>query len=153
MRATKLIRFLGNEIRKVLSYRLEIKHSSIIRFSLISIIIMLAIGLRVLPLPWGFYLNEFDPYFHYYSAKYILENGLSSFFSWHDWAGWWPYGRYMPSLANMGLSLTAVTLYRILQVLGIPLVSTSNPLSPLHSDPLFNLCVIFPILASVITCI
>ncbi|MEM2273542.1 MAG: STT3 domain-containing protein, partial [Candidatus Bathyarchaeia archaeon] len=117
------------------------------------IIVILALGLRLLPLRWGFYLNEFDPYFHYYSAKYIANNGLSSFFSWYDWSGWWPYGRYMPSLANLGLSLTVVALFRVLSILGVPLVFNPNPLDPLLSDPLFNLCVIFPILAAVVACI
>lgn len=153
MRVAGTLGPLVARLRKALSHRLVITHSSLIKSSLLLLIIILAVGLRLLPIQWGFYLNEFDPYFHYYTAKYIAENGFSNFFSWHDWMGWWPYGRYMPSYANLGLSLSAVTLYKLLQILGIPLVSTSNPLDPLHSDPLFNLCVIFPILATAMTCI
>lgn len=141
------------KLYKTIIFRPKISHLSLIKFSIMLIIIVLALGLRLLPLRWGFYLNEFDPYFHYYNARYIADNGLSSFFSWHDLSGWWPYGRFMPNVANLGLTLTAAMLHKILSVLGIPLVFSPNPLDPLSSDPLFNLCVIFPLLATVMTCI
>ncbi|MEM2321368.1 MAG: STT3 domain-containing protein [Candidatus Bathyarchaeia archaeon] len=149
MRSAELLGSLG----KFLSRRPVVTHSSLIKSSLILMIIILAAGLRLLPIQWGSYLNEFDPYYHYYTAKYIVENGLPSFYSWRDWRGWWPYGRYIPGLANLGLSLSVVTLYKLFHILGVPLASAPNPLDPLHSDPLFNLCTIFPLIASVMTCI
>ncbi|MEM1586753.1 MAG: STT3 domain-containing protein [Candidatus Bathyarchaeia archaeon] len=153
MKVSESLKSFGRKLHKVFALRPRVAHSSLIRFSLMLMIIILALGLRLLPIRWGFYLNEFDPYFHYHTAKYMVNNGLSRFFSWHDQSGWWPYGRYMPGLANFGLSLSVVALYRVLSILGTPLVSSPNPMDPLQSDPLFNLCVIFPILASILTCI
>ncbi|MEM1514821.1 MAG: STT3 domain-containing protein [Candidatus Bathyarchaeia archaeon] len=138
---------------KIFVSKPKITHFSLIKFSLLLAIIIVALGFRLLPLRWGAYLNEYDPYFHYYNTKYIADNGLSSFFSWHDLSGWWPYGRYMPSFVNLGLSLTAVTLYRVLSIFGASLVFNPNPLDPLLADPLFNLCIIFPVLTTIMTCI
>ena len=159
MDIVKYFKPLGEGLSKGLhvlpSLRPKIGRSIIIRGTVLSMILILASGLRLLPLRWGFYLNEFDPYFHYYTAKYISSNGISSIFSWHDWRGWWPYGRDMRFYSNFGLTLTAVALYRILNILGIPLTLSIglNPLDPLSLDPLYNLCVIFPIIASALTCI
>lgn len=153
VRATRLIKTFLGRLRGVLPSRPKITHSFLIKGTLLSLVIILALGIRLLPLRWGFYLNEFDPYFHYYTARYISDNGFSAFFSWHDWRGWWPYGRYMPSYSNLGLTLTAVTLSRILTFLGLPLTLSPNPLDPLTSDPLYNLCVIFPLITSALTCI
>ncbi|MBS7639859.1 MAG: STT3 domain-containing protein [Candidatus Bathyarchaeia archaeon] len=118
-------------------------------------IIVIASGIRLLPLRWGFYLNEFDPYFHYYTAKYVSDNGLMALFSWNDTAGWYPYGRVMRYYANFGLTLTAVAFYKILSFFGVPLFPSfsANPLDPLGSDPLYNLCVIFPIIMAALSCL
>ncbi|MBS7606058.1 MAG: STT3 domain-containing protein [Candidatus Bathyarchaeia archaeon] len=147
------LKSIGRGLRRFFALRPRITHPSLIRLSLLVTIIVLALGLRMLPLRWGLYLSEFDPYFHYYTAKYIANNGLSSFFLWHDWSGWWPNGRYMPSLANLGLSLSAISIFRILSIFGVPMISSPNPLDPLSSDPLFNVCIVFPILATIMTCI
>ncbi|MCX8171880.1 MAG: dolichyl-diphosphooligosaccharide--protein glycosyltransferase subunit STT3, partial [Candidatus Bathyarchaeota archaeon] len=135
--------------------RPRITHSSLIRGTALLLTLIISLTVRLLPLRWGPYLNEFDPYFHYYVAKRISENGFAYFFSWHDYAGWYPYGRDMRYFSNTGLTVTATTLHKILGGLGVSslLVSASNPLDPLASDPLYNLCVIFPIIASAFTCI
>lgn len=149
------LRKIGLAAKKIPSLRPRVFHSSLIRGVSLFLILVIASGVRLLPLRWGFYLNEFDPYFHYYVAKNIAEKGLGYWLSWHDYRGWYPYGRYMPPLSNLGLALTAVTLYKILSFLGVPLKFglTLNPLDPLSLDPLYNLCVIFPIIMAALTCI
>ena len=59
-----------------------------------------ALIMRLLPAQYGFRLNEFDPYFDYYAAKFIVNSydigGISSlgeYFSWHDTKSWYPEGR------------------------------------------------------------
>ncbi len=155
MTAGSSLKKLGVLLGKVPSFRPKIPHSSLIRGVLLLLILILAVGVRLLPLRWGFYLNEFDPYFHYYVARYIANNGLSSLLSWHDYAGWYPYGREMRYVSNLGLTLTAAALYKILSFFGVPLVFSlnSNPLDPLSSDPVYNLCVIFPVIMAALTCL
>jgi len=155
MKATKYLKKISSALRGIPSFRPKIAHDSLVRGTLLFLIIMLASAIRLLPLRWGFYLNEFDPYFHYYVTRYITNHGLASLFSWRDYAGWYPSGRYMPPFANLGLTLTAATLYEILRFLGVPLLFGSglNPLDPLASDPLYNLCVVFPIIMAALTCV
>lgn len=142
-------------LRKMMLSRPKLTHSSLIKGGLLFLIIVIATGIRLMPLRWGLYLNEFDPYFHYYTAKYISDNGLTALLSWRDTTGWYPYGREMRYLANFGLTLTAVALYRIISFFGIPLIlwGGANPIDPLSSDPLYNLCVIFPVIMAALTCI
>lgn len=146
---------IGKLLRRFIFFRPKVSHASLVKGALLLLIIIIASGIRLMPLRWGFYLNEFDPYFHYYVAKYISENGIMALFSWRDTSGWYPYGRDMRYYANYGLTLTAVALYKLLSFLGIPLVlaPNANPLDPLASDPLYNLCVIFPIIMTALTCI
>ncbi|MEM2341983.1 MAG: STT3 domain-containing protein [Candidatus Bathyarchaeia archaeon] len=155
MKITDALKKSGVKLLEILSLRPRISHPSLIKGALFLLILSVALGARLLSLRWGFYLNEFDPYFHYHAARYIANNGLASLFSWRDYTGWYPWGRDMPRLSNFGLALTAVALYRILSFLGIPLVLSSNlnPLDPLISDPLYNLCVIFPLIMTALTCL
>lgn len=155
MKLTDALKGFGAKLRKIPSLRPRITHSSLIRGVTLILILVVASGIRLLPLRWGFYLNEFDPYFHYYVAKHIADNGLAYLFSWHDSAGWYPYGRDMRFLSNLGLTLTVVALYKVLSFLGTPLVFGYglNPLDPLISDPVYNLCVVFPIIMAALTCL
>ena len=38
---------------------------------------------------FGFELNEFDPFFNFRATEYIVENGLSEYFQWHDTKSWY----------------------------------------------------------------
>ena len=38
---------------------------------------------------FGFVLNEFDPFFNFRATEYIVENGLSEYFQWHDTKSWY----------------------------------------------------------------
>jgi len=154
MNIRKTLKEFGMKLLKIPSLRPRIPHSSLIRGALLLIILLLTVGVRLLTLRWGFYLNEFDPYFHYHAARHISNNGLASLFLWHDYSGWYPWGREMRNLANFGLALTAVTLHRVLSFLGVSLIFSPdlNPLDPLGSDPLYNLCVIFPLIMAALTC-
>jgi len=154
MNIKETLKEFGMKLLKNLSLRPKISHSSLIRGVLLLVILFLSIGVRLLPLRWGFYLNEFDPYFHYHTAKYISNNGLASLFSWRDYSSWYPWGREMRGSANLGITLTAVTLYRIMSLLGASTVFSPNlnPLDPLGSDPLYNVCAIFPLIMAALTC-
>ena len=58
----------------------------------LSIIFSAALMLRIFPVKYGYFLNEFDPFFDYYASKFIVDHfdttgisGLLDYFSWHDY--------------------------------------------------------------------
>lgn len=132
--------------------RFEVSHSSILRGLLIFIILLIAFTIRLLPIRWGFYLSEFDPYYQYRLTKYLVENGFLSWPSWHDYMSWYPWGHNIAKTSFPGLPFTAAFLYLILNSLGIRLV-LAPPIDPLLSDPVHNFCVIFPVVMGTITCL
>ncbi len=131
--------------------RFRVSHSSLMLVSLLSLILLIAFLVRLLPLRWGFHLSEFDPYFQYRLGRYMLDNGFLSWVSWHDYMRWYPYGVDIKG-AFPGLSATAASLYTVLGTLGLspaPMF-TSNPLT---TDPFFIFCVIFPVIMGTLTCL
>jgi len=151
MKAIKIPSFLRN----IKSIRPEISHSSLLKYTILAIIFILAFCVRILPIRWGYYLNEFDPYYHYRQTKYIIEHGLigeGSWSTWHDYLSWYPWGNTIYRRAYPGLPVLAATIYIILKTLNIPLVMVPT-LDPLQSDPIYVFCVIFPVVMGAITCI
>ena len=69
--------------------------------------------MRSFPIKYGFYLNEFDPYFDYRATKYIVDNGLDAYLKWHDDKSWYPDGRNIPKTSQVGLHITSAFLYKI----------------------------------------
>src|SRR6266511_5576451 len=69
--------------------------------------------MRSFPIKYGFYLNEFDPYFDYRATKYIVDNGLDAYWKWHDTMSWFPEGRDVPKTSQSGLHIVAAYLYQI----------------------------------------
>jgi dolichyl-diphosphooligosaccharide--protein glycosyltransferase len=69
--------------------------------------------MRSYPAKYGFYLNEFDPYFDYRATKYLVDNGLNAYFKWHDTMSWYPEGRNVPATSQSGLHIVAAFLYKI----------------------------------------
>ena len=151
------MRKAGNIIASLKSQamRPKVSHSSLIKCTLVLLILVIAFCVRLLPVRWGYYLSEFDPYYQYRQTKYIVENGLlgeNGWISWHDYMSWYPWGNEIPYHSYPGLPITAAALYLILDALGVSFVP--NPtLDPLLSDPVYNLCVIFPAIMGTITCL
>jgi len=83
-----------------------------------------ALLMRVYPAKYGFYLNEFDPYFDYYATRFIVNNAerhgfgviLSddaniNYFKWHDYRTWYPEGRNVAASSQIGLHFAGAVLY------------------------------------------
>jgi len=134
--------------------RPKLSQSLLLRSTALIIILIVAFGVRMLPIRWGYYLSEFDPYYQYRQAKYIVQHGLlgkNGWISWHDYLSWYPWGNEIRRHSYPGLPVTAAALYLILNALGVPL--TYGPtLDPLLSDPVYILCVIFPVMMGTLTC-
>ena len=62
---------------------------------------------------YGYELNEFDPFFNFRATQYVLENGLSEYFNWHDSMSWHPNGRDVSATSQTMLHITAALNYQI----------------------------------------
>jgi dolichyl-diphosphooligosaccharide---protein glycosyltransferase len=92
-------------------FEFELRHLLVI--AVLAICFTTAFIMRVYPAKYGFYLNEFDPYFDYRATKYIVDNGLEAYLKWHDFMSWYPEGRNIPATSQSGLHIIAAYLYQI----------------------------------------
>jgi len=113
---------------------------NLIEISILILILSIAIILRVLPVRWGAYLNEYDPFFWYRSAEYIVKNGFSAWFNWHDSLVWYPVGRQIATSSFPGNPFSAAFIYFSLNLIGIKVT-------------LLDVCLYFPILMAILTCL
>ena len=69
--------------------------------------------IRSQPAEYGNQLNEFDPFFNFRATEYILENGISEYFEWHDEKSWYPQGRDVSATSQIMLHVTAAVTYQL----------------------------------------
>ena len=120
--------------------RFRVSHSSLLQVSLLFLILSIAFMVRLLPMRWGWYLSEFDPYYQYRLTKQMVENGLFSWLNWQDTMSWYPYGRDVAQTSFPGLALTAAVSYIVAKAWGLPLT-------------LYEFCVLFPAIMGTLTCL
>ncbi len=128
-------------------YRPTMTRRSATIFLAMSLVFIIAIIMRVYPAVYGWYLNEFDPYFDYYASYHVVvlaqQHGLlyalfnnpancpasvltschtqQGYFYWHDIQTWYPYGRNVAATSQVGLQLTGAISYLFIHsVLGVP---------------------------------
>jgi len=123
-----------------------------LELSLLFLILTLAFTVRLLPIRWGYYVSEFDPYYQYRLTKDLVENGYLHWTTWQDTMSWWPWARDVAFTSFPGLPLAAATLYNIFNGLGVPMVGPSLG-DPLSSDPIYNFVIIFPVIMATLTCL
>ncbi len=93
--------------------------------------VVVALLLRLAPMRWGIYLNEFDPFYEYYLAKTLLEKGngnliggIAWWFSWWfnrgevDKLFWAPHGRDLRASSQLGAPLFSAAAYELLRLFG-----------------------------------
>ncbi len=115
------------------------KSTIIITLALVAIF-SAAIIMRIYPAKYGFFINEFDPYYDYFATDYIVkhfdQNGISGmldYFSWTDIQTWYPGGRDVANTSQVGLHFTGAILYIITRsIIGI-------------SISLYDFVVLFPV--------
>ena len=69
--------------------------------------------IRSQPLDYGYELNEFDPFFNFRATEYIIENGFSEYFQWHDDKSWYPEGRNVSATSQVMLHSTTAITYQL----------------------------------------
>ncbi|MFQ6011522.1 MAG: STT3 domain-containing protein [Nitrososphaerales archaeon] len=129
-----------SSIKKVID-RPTITRQTMLTLLILVSIFIIAIILRVFPAKYGFFLNEFDPYFDYRAADFIVERiqsnglaGIGEYFRWTDFGSWYPEGREVAKTSQTGLQFTAVFLFLIASALG-------------SSIQLYDMVVLFPVFA------
>ena len=134
---------------KSVFYRPVMTRRSATIFLAMSLIFVIALIMRLYPAVYGWYLNEFDPYWDYYASLHVVtlaqQHGLfyalfnnppncppsdlsqlchnqQGYFYWHDIRTWYPYGRNVAATSQVGLELTGALSYLFLNsVLHIPI--------------------------------
>lgn len=100
----------GNTILLRTSY-FEFRARHFLVIAILTVTFTCAFILRAYPAKYGFYLNEFDPYFNYRATKYIIDHGLSAYWNWHDTMSWYPDGRDIAKTSQSGLHVVTAFLY------------------------------------------
>lgn len=117
---------------------------------LISIVLIIAfssaIMMRAYPAKYGYFLNEFDPYFDYRATSYIVDHvhmrglsGAMDYFNWVDKMAWYPAGRQVAQTSQDGLHFFGAALY--LFVHDVLMIDTS----------LYDFLIIFPVIIGALT--
>jgi dolichyl-diphosphooligosaccharide--protein glycosyltransferase len=139
--------FLGKYInREILAERVqgtrkslsELSRGTVIELIALALVVVIAVAVRLMPIRWGFYLNEFDPYLQWRMAQYVVDHGFLAWFKWHDTLSWYPYGADMPTWNLYGEAFVVAALTMLLQWAGTGV-------------SVFQVAVVFPVFAGTLT--
>ncbi|MEM3759641.1 MAG: STT3 domain-containing protein, partial [Candidatus Bathyarchaeia archaeon] len=140
---------IRNGIKNLGKLRVKISHGSMISFSILLLILFVAFTIRILPLRWEItegkntlLLSEFDPYYYYSLANYMVKNGLFSPYippGWVDHQRWYPDGINM-RMSYPSLPMTAAFLYDIISMLGVNI-------------DVMSFCALFPAIMGTLACL
>ena len=156
----------SDALRSVLR-RPTVSRRAIMLSMVLSIVFTIAVLIRAYAAKYGFYLNEFDPYYDYYAAQHIVNlahlqglyaaffanptncgptvytscHNLQGYFFWHDIQTWFPWGRNVAATSQGGLQVAGAMLYLLIHdVFGVPIT-------------LYNLLVLLPVFFGAITAV
>ncbi|XXG57402.1 hypothetical protein AAC387_Pa03g4563 [Persea americana] len=95
---------------------------NVLAFFILLLIGVLAFSIRLFSvIKYESVIHEFDPYFNYRVTQYLTKNGIYDFWNWFDDRTWYPLGRVIGGTVYPGLTLTAGSIWRIVNSLNIPL--------------------------------
>src|SRR5947209_16910429 len=92
--------------------RFELRIRELIVVGVLALAFTTAFIMRSYPAKYGFYLNEFDPYFDFRATQYLLDHGWNAYLNWHDDMSWYPEGRDIATTSQSVLHLTAAYMYK-----------------------------------------
>ncbi|XP_010254009.1 PREDICTED: dolichyl-diphosphooligosaccharide--protein glycosyltransferase subunit STT3A-like [Nelumbo nucifera] len=95
---------------------------NVLTFFILPLIGVLAFSIRLFSvIKYESVIHEFDPYFNYRVTQYLTKNGIYDFWNWFDDRTWYPLGRVIGGTVYPGLTLTAGSIWWLLNSLNIPL--------------------------------
>ncbi|KAJ9538876.1 hypothetical protein OSB04_031609 [Centaurea solstitialis] len=101
---------------------LRFAFGNVLAFFILLLIGVLAFSIRLFSvIKYESVIHEFDPYFNYRVTQFLTKNGIYDFWNWFDDRTWYPLGRVIGGTVYPGLTLTAGTIWKVLQSLNIPL--------------------------------
>ena len=128
--------------------RPEVSRRALMTSMVLSIVFTIAVLMRAYAAKYGFFLNEFDPYFDYYAAQHIVNlfhaqglwaaflanpancgpsvytacHNMQGYFYWHDINTWFPAGRNVAATSQGGLQVFGALTYLLVHdVFGVPI--------------------------------
>ena len=128
--------------------RPEVSRRALMSSMVLSIVFVIAVLIRAYAAKYGFYLNEFDPYFDYYAAQHIVNlfhaqglwaaffanppncgptvytacHNMQGYFYWHDISTWFPVGRNVAATSQGGLQVFGAMTYLLAHdIFGVPI--------------------------------
>ena len=103
-------------VRKTLG---GVQRATVLHYSVLTLTLGLAAIIRLLPLRWGAYISEFDPYFNFNDMRQITNYGWQSWYAYTDLKAWFPFGRPPVTTSYPGTSFTGTLFYQFLISIGI----------------------------------
>src|SRR6266567_5610193 len=110
---------IGARFRAVGRTIRSIPRPTALHTTILVLVLAMAGIVRLLPLRWGAYISEFDPYFNLNDMRHITANGWLSWYSYTDPTAWFPFGRAPVTTSYPGTSFTGSLFYQFLQTIGI----------------------------------
>ena len=102
------------------SIRPELSRRTLVLSIGLLVIFSAALLLRIMPVKYGYFLNEYDPFFDYYASKFLVDHfdaqgirGFADYFTWHDYKTWYPEGRPVARTSQVGLHFAGAIFYLI----------------------------------------
>jgi dolichyl-diphosphooligosaccharide---protein glycosyltransferase len=147
--------------------RPTVSRRAVMTAMVLTIVFTIAMSIRAYAAKYGFFLNEFDPYFDYYAASHIVtlaqQHGLyyalfnnptgcgstvytachsqQGYFFWHDIQTWFPYGRNVAATSQGGLQMAGAMIFLLVHnVFGFPIT-------------LYDLLVLLPVIFGAVTAV
>ena len=94
-------------------YRFQFQRRYLLIVAILVIAFTTAFIMRSYPIKYGYYLNEVDPYFNFRATKYLLDNNIDAYLTWHDTMTWYPEGRSIAITSQAGLHILTALLYTV----------------------------------------
>ena len=118
-------------------YRFQFQRRYLLIIAILVIAFTTAFIMRSYPIKYGYYLNEVDPYFNFRATKYLLDNNIDAYLTWHDTMTWYPEGRSIAITSQAGLHILTALLYTVFG----------------HGISLLDFTIILPVIFSSLTCL
>ena len=129
---------MASRMRAIRKGASTISRGRLLEVLVLSLMFVVALAVRLLPLRFGFYLSEFDPYLQWRMSEYIVKNGFLAWFSWHDTMSWYPWGMTMAQGNLYGVAFSVAAVYVFLRAIGV-------------NTTVFEVAVLFPVVAGALT--
>jgi dolichyl-diphosphooligosaccharide--protein glycosyltransferase len=129
---------LADRVQRIRKSFSALSRGTVLELVSLALIVIIAVAVRMMPIRWGYYLNEFDPYLQWRMSQYVVDHGFLAWFKWHDTMSWYPYGADMPTWNLYGEAFVVAAITIFLHSLGLAV-----------SD--FDVAMFFPVVAGTVT--